>query len=1038
MLALLALMMSLTAVTPVAAQNSSVLLPVDENEMLILEARAERYLVSNGLIGYQHGDQVLLPLGELAYILEYAIDSDPAQGLVEGWIVDESRVFQLDVANQSVVIDGRQSGISEPCLYVNQDDIYVTSDMLARWWPIDLEIDLRGLRVVIDPRESVPLINRLEREAMWARLGDSEADQLNYPRYEARYRTAAWPFLDASVTWDTAKRRSANYTGSLLSRGDLAKLSVTGFLGYDRHAVYDWTGWLRAGRSDRDAELLGPLSATSFAVGDVTSSALPLIGGTMRGRGFTVTNRPLGSVSEFDAIDVRGDAPPGWEVELYLDGTLQDIQTANNNGHYFFQRVPLHLGLNTIRAVLYGPNGQKREDVRTYNIRSGMWKKGHLNYSASTMQRGESIVGSAQSGSHIQGKGEWNSQIELGYGLSSTTTLGAAVSRNYVEDRNRDYVQGRLLQSVGPLFLQAVGVKDLDAGYAASLSGQTRIGKQSLFLEHSEYSDYVSNTKEGSGELTRQSEARITGALQRNSRQLLNFRLRWLGEEYKVNYNIRRDYLDLYLGTGLGRMSLGHDLRYLNETGDYSREDLLGKLMLAGYLAGVRVRGEMEYDIDNGEGVRQVGVTASNAFRQNLTGQVTGRRSFLGAGATYIMGNLDWHLQPVRLGLRLGYDTNYGASVGFSASTSLVKAPESGHWVMSGRPLAGQGAAMVQAFIDRNHDGAYGTGDQPLADVGFGRHVLWQDIRTAEDGQAFLPGITANQFVNVMVDYATVEDPYLVPAYEGMTTVVHPGGVSDLAFPFHYVGEIEGVVARDHALTRPLRSIGLELLDLEGNRVATAVSEFDGFYLFQDVLPGDYLVGVVETTLRGRPFLVPDPMPVTVPPGGDYVQGPAVVLLGADDENLPVVAMAEPEPEPDPVVSAPEAGGQEMVVAQGGTGGAGGSGSSSSTGGSAGTGGSGSSDGSSGHTGGVSSSEPVVAQVSPDQSDGNAPVAGDSPTTSGGPTAPKPASTPVEVAVAAPDETMPAEPELALESDTLRSMHLIYEMLYESSLFAGN
>ena len=379
MRALFALLLVLLVASTAAGQDAGVLLPVDENDVLILEVRAERYLASSGLIGYRHGDLVLLPLGELAAVLEYAIIAYPERGLVEGWLMDEDRAFQLDVNNRSVTIEGRQSGVPEGCLFVDADDVYVASRVLEEWWPIDLEIDLSGLRVTIVPRETLPLIARLNREAKWARMTGNDREELNYPRNEAEYRLAAWPFLDATVSYDHNRTRTS-WRGSLLSRGDLAKLSVTGFLGYDNHAVNDWRGWLRAGRTDRDSELLGPLGASSFTLGDVVSTPLPLIDGATRGRGFAVTNRPLGSVSQFDAIDITGDAPPGWEVELYVDGALHDLQTANADGHYFFPAVPLHLGLNTIRAVLYGPNGQTREDVHTYNIRSGMWRQGHLNY----------------------------------------------------------------------------------------------------------------------------------------------------------------------------------------------------------------------------------------------------------------------------------------------------------------------------------------------------------------------------------------------------------------------------------------------------------------------------------------------------------------------------------------------------------------------------------------------------------------------------------------------------------------------------------
>ncbi len=1050
MRALLALL-ALTLMAGVAVgADADVFLPVDESEMLILEVRAERYLASSGLIGYRHGDLVLLPLGELAAVLEYAVDAYPERGVAEGWLLDEDHGFLLDVQGRSVSVDGRQSGITESCLYVNPDDIYVTSTALARWWPIDLEIDLTGLRVVITPRETVPLIERLNREARWAQLDRRSGGGIRYPQREAPYRLASWPFLDATISYDH-NRKYDNLSGSLLSRGDLAKLSVTGFLGYDDHAPHEWTAWMRAGRTDRDGRLLGPLGATTAVVGDVIATPLSLVDGTSRGRGVSIGNRPLGSVSQFDMIDVTGDAPPGWEVELYLDGALHDLQSVGSAGHFLFVDVPLHLGLNTIRTVLYGPNGQTREQVRTYNIRSGMWGRGHLHYNYSSLQLGKSIVGSPTSGSRIPGEGSWDHRLELGYGVGPSTTVGAGMAQIYVDDAERQYAQVSLLQSLGPLFLQAVGVKDLDGGLATSIAGQTRVGRQSLYLGYARFDDFVSNTNEGSGDVASRMEARLSGAWQRQGRQLVSYRMKWLGEEAPVELDHRRDFLDLYLGSAYRRISLGHQLRYLTESGQVSRRELLGQLLAAGYVGGLRVSGEMEYDAKDGQGVRSVGMTAGRAFTDRVSGQITGRRSFLDDGSVYVQGNVDWNLNPVRLGLRAGYDTAFGATVGVSATTSLVRSPDDGGWLVSSRPLGNYGAALVTAFIDLDGDGAYGAGDEPLKDVGFGRNVLWQDIRTADDGQAFLPGITANQFVNVKVNLATVEDPYLVPRHEGMTTVVHQGGVSDLSFPFHYVGEIEGVVARDANLARPLRNIGLELTDPAGARVGTAVSEFDGFYLFQEIPPGDYLVSVVEATLRGR-FQVPAPQPVTVPPGGDYVRGPAIVLLPLVDDEPVVVAATMPEPEPEPERSSVPA----PAVANGGLPGAGGGagtgvGADDRSGRGDGAGGSGS--GSGAATSNDAASAPVIAAAGPDVAPAQASrvatptaratgPAGEQAERASAPATPStktpstktpstkaPAS--VDVAVSAPQA-----PAVLPAPDTLRTLHLIHELLFESGLFA--
>lgn len=997
----------LTAAAAAAALDPDLFLPVDPDDILILEVHVERYLASRALVGYLHGDRVLLPIGELAVVLEYAVHVDPVRGLATGWLSEESQTFNLDLANRSVTIAGQQHGLNEACIYLD-DDIYVSSEELGRWWPLDLKIDLRGLRIIVMARDSIPLITRLQREATWDRHRDSTGETASYPKRPASYRLASWPFLDATVGYQADWRREA-WRGSLLSRGDLARLSVTGFLGYDQHAASPWLAWLRAGRTDREAGLLGPLAATNVEVGDVTSEGLALLGNSARGRGVAITNRPLGSLSQFDVIDVHGDAPPGWDIELYLNGALHEIQSVEADGRFLFPGVPLRLGLNIVRTVQYGPSGQVREQVRTYNIQSGMWRRGQFSYSYSSLQLGESILGSASGLDASPEQGKWNHQLDLGYGLGPLTTLGLAAVRTHEGDQQREYLQARVLQSLYGVFLQAAAARELSGGTAGNLSVQARIGRQALYLNYARFDDFGDQGPVGRSHLRRRAEARLSGALNPDSRQRVSYRLGWQVDRAHEEFELDRSALSLNLGTNLRQISLGHELVYLNESGVLDRDLILGRWLLAGYLRGLRIRGDVDYDLSGVDGLRAFGLGLNRAFHHNLTLQITGRRSYVGQTASTVQGSLDWHQRWLRFGLRLGYDDPGGASIGFAATTSLAKAPMGAGVQLSSQRLTSHGAATIRAFIDHDGDGAYSPGDEPLPGVGFLRHPLWRGLHTDADGQAFLPGIPANQFTNVLIDMSSVDDPFLVPLNEGMTTVVHPGGVASLLFPFHYVGEIEGYVLLDPDLQRPLRNIGLELLDDEDRRVAEAVSEFDGNYLIQNVRPGRYRLRVVESTLRGRPYAVPEPQWIEIPPGGDYVQGPTLVLHDASSD-LPLIAAlpaaSQPAASEDAVPSADPASVDQPRPG------------------------------------------PKPAPISPAQPPGPddtaATVVMDTPPSA--PTAPRtpvpavePAAvptTPAPVVSAAPPRQ--ASPAVAAELSpaTVRTLHLLYELLHDSQLFA--
>ena len=96
---------------------------------------------------------------------------------------------------------------------------------------------------------------------------------------------------------------------------------------------------LRGYRTDPAGGLLGPLKATNFAVGDVSTVSTPLVVQNTAGRGGFVTNRPVGRPDSFDRTNFRGELPDGWDAELYRNDQLIGYVQSRGDGRYEFLDV---------------------------------------------------------------------------------------------------------------------------------------------------------------------------------------------------------------------------------------------------------------------------------------------------------------------------------------------------------------------------------------------------------------------------------------------------------------------------------------------------------------------------------------------------------------------------------------------------------------------------------------------------------------------------------------------------------------------------
>ncbi len=240
--------------------------------------------------------------------------------------------------------------------------------------------------------------------------------------------------------------------------------------------------------------------------------------------------------------------------------------------------------------------------------------------------------------------------------------------------------------------------------------------------------------------------------------------------------------------------------------------------------------------------------------------------------------------------------------MGLSAAVSLGHDPWSGSVTASPERRAARGRTAARVFIDENSNGRFDQGDLPLPQVQIQANRTRTKARTGAEGTVVIDDLPAYRDVNLSVYRNSIEDPYLVPAVEGLRLTARPGSSATIEFPMLRTGEIDGTVYRGGGVgARGLAGVRLELLNAAGETVATTKTEFDGFYLFELVplghyrirvspdqlarlslgrpIPQDATLSTDEPVVSGLDFTVPD-----AEAGGDVVasaQGPRPVILEA-------------------------------------------------------------------------------------------------------------------------------------------------------------
>lgn len=457
--------------------NKVALVERSEADLVLLDVFIDHERYGDSLEAFHHPGGTYIPLGELAQTLDLGIRVSPTQGTASGFVFREDRHFRLDVVKHEVEVAGRRETIAPGLVEVHQNDIYIDSTLVARWFPLDLQIEPFASRLNISPREPLPAQMRKLRE-----LQPAFQKATSSPRSAAKmapYGWLGWPTIDPSL----AVSLQPNADGRPVPKLAYAA-TAAGEVMFMSHHVYvagDETHPLNAirgslGRKDPNGTMLGFMQAREVTLGALTNSGLQLMSSPRQGMGLTISNFPLDRPLSFDTQDLRGDLPPGWDVELYNNNSLVGYQRAQADGRYAFEGVTLMPGANELRLVFYGPQGQRREEVKRLFVGTDLTPPGEVRYRFAGGIWGQDN----QPGATIQCELGLLRQLSLGLAVASLPDA-SIFSR-------QDYAQLGLQGALGEFFLSGAFAADL-VGHGIGEAGiQTRLGPLGVSVKHSRMS----------------------------------------------------------------------------------------------------------------------------------------------------------------------------------------------------------------------------------------------------------------------------------------------------------------------------------------------------------------------------------------------------------------------------------------------------------------------------------------------------------------------------------------------------------------------
>lgn len=865
---------------------------LSDDNILIVEVYIGKEPTGQNIEIYQYDGGFLVPLEYLTRLLDFPIQVDAESGEAHGWFIRENRIFDLNMKRQEVISDGIKKPYDPSLIQTYYGDIYVDYSLFSTWFPVDLQLNFPDLILYMNPREKLPIQEKLEREARRKNLLRIAPQKKIYPKVPTAYQAYSMPLADINIGYNYDKSvGKGNMPFSASASGDLGYMNTDIFTSGSSLNSFQA---LRVGfsRKDYTGNLLGPMNATEFRVGDINGVSLPLVSQSNTGRGAYISNYALDRGNKFDSKDFIGDAPPGWEVELYRNGVLLDSQTVPDSGRYQFLDIPVLFGNNSFRTVTYGPQGEIHEKTENYLIGDSFIPKGKLQYQLAMDEESKTLFGVDERDSTILHKHGARATANIEYGLTDNTTATLGFVRAPLRDnRFHHYQMLGLRQSFGKVLASSNAIYDMnDQSWATQLQANTSINNVSIHAEQQLMNNFVSEVLKAD-QLRRKSYSLID--INGMWRNLLPTGLtyRFAGDYERKEGNNNVTSFNNRLSTNLMGLSFTNNIDW-RKTSNVGDTNILttGDFSIRGYFKQILLRTSLNYNLHPDSSLQSALISGQRRLSKDLSLRADLRHDFNSNGLTSITTALNKTFDGYRLSTSLQADDGGNYAIGTTLSISLGQEPRSGKLETSPHSFASYGAASARAFLDKNHDGVFDDNDEYIPDVAFrvDNHLVHGD----GNKPVFLPGIRPDLPADITVEQASIEDPFWMPVPEGYSIISHPGLVSKVDFPVVITTEIDGTIYTKRGEKTNIKpGVAVELVDKKsGKVVSTAHSEFDGFFLFQKVISGTYFLRINAHDLALLGATEDHRIELEIPEGSDTISNQDIIIpleSHEDDKTAP-------------------------------------------------------------------------------------------------------------------------------------------------------
>lgn len=775
------------------------------------------------------GEKLYLPVTDLFDFLKIRNVPEPDLQSISGFFIDPEASFLISRAENRIVYQDKTFNLNSGDLVRTESNLYLLSDYFGKIFGLECFFNFRSLAVTLNSKLELPLIKEMRQEEMRRNLtrlkGEMMADTVLKRTYPAfRFGMADWSVYASQEVNGRTDTRMNLALGAMLAGGE-----ATASLYYDKNAGFNEKQQNYLWRYVDNENLLFRQVLAGKIPAQATSSIFnPVIG-------VQFTNTPTTYRRSFGTYTLSDRTEPGWVVELYVNNVLVDYVKADASGFFRFE-VPLVYGNSIIRLKFYGPWGEEKVREQSINIPFNFLPEKTFEYKVS--------AGFVEDSSFSR-----FSRISLNYGLSRNITIGGGVeylssvsatpvmpylnaSWNLLNTilLSGEYTNG--VRSKGTLSYRTPSNVQLELNYTKYVKGQKAIMYN--YLEERKASISIPLRMKSFTSYNRFSVYQIIlPSIRYSNGELMPSTTQYTTGEWMFSGSFRN------IGTNLSTYAI-----LIGETDPNIYSNLSLSLRLP---ASFVIMPQVQYGYTQKEFL-SARLGLEKRIRENAFLNFTLEQNFMNNLKMAEFG-FRYNFGFAQTGVSLRQSNKKTSFIEY-ARGSLIYDGKSKYLGADNQFNVGRGGISIIPYIDLNANGIRDKGEPKAYGLNI-RSTGGRIEKNESDTTIRILGLEPYTSCFIDLDANSFENLAWRMPVKVLNVAVDPEIMKHIEIPVTVAGEASGNVIFENAGQSPgIGRIIVGFFNMDGVKVATTLTENDGYFTWFGLTPGTYSVRVDTSQLR--------------------------------------------------------------------------------------------------------------------------------------------------------------------------------------------